>query len=173
MVLNNIEQLLEKYDNAETTLAEEAQIRAYFEQEDVPSHLESYKMLFQYVSQTKQEQFTQDLTLLPKAFGTKRTKLYRWISVAAVAILMLGAYFQVNQMNQKTTLDDLSHEQLMAYNETMEVFNLVSSKFNKGTDHLGALNLVSSKLNEGAQNLHHIKEFGDATNKIIKNKQPD
>lgn len=165
MVLDNIERLLEKYDNAETTLSEEAQIRAYFEQEDVPAHLESYKLLFQYVSHTKQEQFTKDVPVQPK-----RTKMYQWISVAAIAVLMLGAYFQVTQMNQKTTLDDLSHEQLMAYNETMEVFNLVSSKFNKATEHLDALSLVSNKLNEGAENLSHIKEFSKATNKIINSK---
>ncbi len=165
MALNNIEHLLEKYDNAETTLAEEAQIRAYFEQEEVPEHLESYKMLFQFVSHTKKEQFTKDVPLQPQ-----RTKVYRRISVAAVAVLMLGAYYQVDHMNQKTTMDDLSHEQLMAYNQTMEVFNLVSSKLNQGTENLEALNLVSSKLNEGAENLNHLKEFNKATNKIIKNK---
>src|SRR5690606_15252453 len=170
MGLINIEQLLEKYDNAETSLAEEAQIRAFFAEEDVPEHLESYKLLFQYVSHAKEEQFTKDVPLLPKAVGTKRTKVYQLISVATVAVLMLGAYFQVSQMNQKTTLDDLSHEQLMAYNQTMEVFNLVSSKLNKGSNNLGALTLVSSKLNEGAENLIHIKEFNKATNRIIKNK---
>jgi len=162
MALDNIDQLLEKYDNAKTTLAEEAQIRAYFAQNEVPPHLEPYKMLFQYVSYTKQEQFTKDIPL-----KTKRTKMYQWISVAAVAVLMLGAYFQ---MNQKTTMEDLSHEQLLAYNQTMEVFSLVSSKFNQGTDNLGALNLVSTKLNEGAENLSHMKEFNKTTNKIIKNK---
>ncbi|WP_027124810.1 hypothetical protein [Gelidibacter mesophilus] len=163
MALDNIEQLLEKYDNAETTLAEEAKIRAYFSRENVPAHLESYKLLFQYVKHTKQEQFTKDVPLQPK-----RTKMYQWISVAAIAVLMVGGYFQVHQMNQKTTLDDLSHEQLMAYNQTIEVFSLVSSKFNKGTDNLEALSLVSSKLNEGAENLSYIKEFNKATNKIIK-----
>ncbi|HUH26822.1 hypothetical protein [Gelidibacter sp.] len=165
MGLINIEQLLEKYDNAETSLAEEAQIRAYFAQEEVPPHLESYKLLFQYVSHTKQEQFTKDVPLQPK-----RKKTYQWISVAAVAVLMLGTYFQMNQMNQTTTLDDLSQEQLMAYNQTMEVFNLVSTKLNKGSAHLGALDLVSTKLNEGAENLVYVKEFNNATNKIIKNK---
>lgn len=163
MALDNIEQLLEKYENAETTLAEEAQIRDYFAQDDIPAHLESYKLLFQYVSHTKQEQFTKHVPL-----QTKRTKVYQWISVAAVAVLMLGAYFQVTEMNQKTTLDDLNHEQLMAYNQTMAVFTLVSSKFNEGTDNLSALNLVSSKLNEGAENLTHLKEFNETTNKIIK-----
>lgn len=171
MVLSKIEQLLEKYDNAETTLAEEAQIRAYFSENEIPAHLESYKMLFQYVSHTKEEQFTKDVPSFENLRGAKdRSKLFQWMAIAAVVLLMLGAYFQVTQMNQKTTLDDLSQEQLMAYNQTMEVFNLVSSKFNKGTNHLGALNLVSSKLNEGAENLIHIKEFNKATNKIIKNK---
>lgn len=165
MALINIEELLEKYDNAETSLAEEAQIKAYFTEADVPPHLESYKLLFDYVSHTKKEQFTKEVPLPPK-----RTKLYQWVSVAAIALLMLGAYFQATQMNQKTTLDDLSHEQLMAYNQTLEVLNLVSTKLNKGTDHLGALNLVSSKLNEGAENLVYVKEFNKATNKIIKNK---
>lgn len=161
----NIEELLEKYDNAETTLAEEAQIRAYFAENDVPAHLESYKIMFDYVSHTKQEQFTKDVPLQPS-----RTKWYQWISVAAIALLMLGAYFQVTQMNQKTTLDDLSQEQLMAYGQTMEVLNLVSTKLNKGSAQLDALNLVSSKLNEGAENLIYVKEFNKATNKIIKNK---
>lgn len=164
MALDNIEQLLEKYDSAETTLVEEAQIRAYFEKEEIPPHLESYKLLFQYVSQSKKEQFTKEVPL-----KTRRTKLYRWVSVAAVAILMLGAYFQVDQMNRKTTLADLTPKELMAYNQTMEVFSLVSSKFNQGTDNLGALNLVSAKLNEGAENLSHLKEFNKTANKIIKN----
>lgn len=164
MALNNIEQLLEKYDNAETTLAEEAQIRAYFEkEEEVPAHLESYRMLFQYVVHTKQEQFSKTVS-----FPTKRIKIYRWISVAAVAVLMLGGYFQWNQKNQKLTLDDLSHEQLMAYNQTLEVFNLVATKLNKGTDNLAVLDLVSTKLNEGAENLDHLKVFGNTTNRIIK-----
>ena len=165
MVLDDIERLLEKYDNAETTLDEEAQIRTYFEQEEVPEHLESYKLLFKYVAHAKQEQFTKDLPLQPK-----RTKMYRWISVAAIAVLMFGAYYQVTQMNQTTTLDDLSHEQLMAYNETMEVFNLVSSKLNEGSDNLGALHLVSDKLNEGAENMVYFNEFNKTVNKIIKNK---
>ena len=48
MVLNNIEILIEKYENGETTLKEEQQLKNYFSQETVEPHLEVYKSMFQY-----------------------------------------------------------------------------------------------------------------------------
>ncbi|MDP5081517.1 MAG: hypothetical protein NWP87_02590, partial [Winogradskyella sp.] len=83
MVLNSIEKLIEKYHNAETSLKEEAQLKAYFASDAVAPHLEHYKPLFNYFSKSKQEQYTKDVPL-----NTKKTKLYQWISVAAVAVLM-------------------------------------------------------------------------------------
>ena len=41
-----IEQLLERYWEGETTLQEEAILRAFFSQEDVPANLMKYKLLF-------------------------------------------------------------------------------------------------------------------------------
>ena len=41
-----IEQLLERYWEGETTLQEEAILRAFFSQEDVPANLMKYKSLF-------------------------------------------------------------------------------------------------------------------------------
>ena len=41
-----IEQLLERYWEGETTLQEEAILRAFFSQDDVPAHLMKYKSLF-------------------------------------------------------------------------------------------------------------------------------
>ena len=46
-----------------------------------------------------------------------------------VAVIMLGVYTQVDNSR---SFSDLSDEELYAYNQTMEVFNLVSSKLNKG-----------------------------------------
>jgi hypothetical protein len=162
MVLNKIEHLLEKYDNGETTLKEEQQLRAYFAQNDVAPHLESYRVMFQYFANTKQEQFTKDVPL-----QTKKYTLYKWISVAAVAVLMMTAYFQ---MNQKNTLADLNHDELMAYNETVRALNLVSSKLNQGATSLSVLDFASNQFEKGEEQFNQMSEFSKTTNKIFKNK---
>ncbi len=46
-----IEQLLERYWDCQTTLAEEQILRTFFAQEDVPASLEKYKALFAYEQQ--------------------------------------------------------------------------------------------------------------------------
>lgn len=162
MVLNSIEKLLEKYDNGETSLKEEQQLKNYFAQDEVAPHLEHYKVMFQYFNSTKQEHFTKDVPL-----ESKRNNLYKWISVAAVAVLMFSIFTQVD-FNGKKTLDDLSHEELLAYNQTMEVLDLVSSKFNKGQSNMAAFGLTTHKLSQGVEQFDYVSEFSEATNKIFK-----
>jgi hypothetical protein len=161
MVLDKIEQLLKKYDNGETSLQEEQQLKHYFTQETVAPHLEVYKSMFQYFLQTQQEQFTKDVPLKPR----KTFTLYKWISVAAVAVIMLGVYTQVGNSR---SFSDLSDEELYAYNQTMKVFNLVSSKLNQGSENMNALNLVSSNFTKGAESIVYISEFSKTTNKFSK-----
>ena len=159
MVLNNIEKLIEKYDNGETTLKEEQQLKDYFSQETVPPHLEVYKSMFQYFLYTHEEQFTKDVPLKSK----KTYSLYQWISVAAVAVVMLGVYFQ---MSGPTELE--KQEALLAYNQTMEVFNLMSSNLNKGTEGVEALNMVTTNFDKGSENIAYLGEFSKTTNKFLK-----
>lgn len=163
MVLDKIEKLLEKYDNGETTLQEEQQLKSYFSQETVAPHLEVYKPMFVYFLQTQKEQFTKEIPLQPK----KTYTLYKWISVAAIAVLMFAVYIQVG--NQSKGLEDLSQDELMAYNQTMEAFNLLASNFNKGTESVDALALMSTSLDRGTENISYLGEFSNTTNKILKN----
>ena len=160
MVLNSIEKLLEKYDNGETTLKEEKQLKAYFAQDDVAPHLESYKVMFQYFNETKQEQYTKDVPL-----KTKTYTLYKWISVAAAIVLMFTVYTQIKGPSEAE-----KQEALLAYNQTIEALNLVSSKFNQGASSLNALNLAGSEFEKGLEQVSYIGEFSSATNKIFKNK---
>ena len=161
MVLNSIEKLLEKYDNGETTLREEQQLQEYFAQDEVAPHLESYRVMFQYFNKTKQEHFTKDVPLQPR-----KQYMYQWISVAAAIVLLFSVF---TRFDNKRTLSDLNSEELLAYNQTMEALNLVSSKFNKGATSLNALNLAGNQFEKGVEQVHYISEFSETTNKIFKN----
>ncbi|MDG1728637.1 MAG: hypothetical protein P8K68_12690 [Algibacter sp.] len=156
MVLDNIEKLLEKYENGETSLKEEQQLKNYFTQETVAPHLEMYKPMFMYFLVNKQEQFTKDVPL-----KTKTIFNYKWISVAAVAVLMLGFYFGTSLGN--SDLGTYEDPQL-AFNEFSKSMEMISSKFNKGASTVGYLNEV----NKGTSTLGYLNEVENTTSIIFK-----
>jgi hypothetical protein len=150
MVLDNIEQLIEKYENGETSLQEEQQLKNYFTQETF--------------SQTRNEHFTKDVPLQPK----KTYTLYKWISVAAIAVLMFGLYFSNPITGAEKTYADLSVEEQKDYDNAMLAFNILSSNFKKGTDNMTALTTMSESLNHGQESLSLLSEFDNTTDKIFK-----
>lgn len=164
MVLHKIEQLLEKYDNAETTLKEEQLLKDYFAQDNVPAHLEPYKAMFQFFQDNKQEHYTKDVPLKPK-----RTKMYQWISVAAVAVLMLGIIVP-NILGPSQEEIEQRALAMETYNKTMEALSLVSLGMNEGKQQLNSLAMVSDNLNQGIEGASRLSEFSKTTNKIFKNK---
>ncbi|WP_298790414.1 hypothetical protein [uncultured Allomuricauda sp.] len=119
MELDNIEKLLEKYFEATTTVAEEKTLQAYFSQESVATHLEQYKPMFNFFSNAKEERYTKQVPLKP------RKNYYKWISVAAVAVLSFGIYFG-NEYQEKRQAE-------YAYQETKKAFELLAENFGKGT----------------------------------------
>ena len=119
MELANIEKLLEKYLSAETTIAEEKELKNYFSQENVAPHLEEYETLFGYFSTSKNERFTKTIQL-----KTKRVN-WKWLSVAASIVLLVSVYtgYQKNQERKA--------EKVMA--DTQMALGMLSVNLNKGT----------------------------------------
>ena len=145
MVLNDIEKLLEKYENGETSLKEEQQLKSYFSQETVAPHLEMYKPMFAYFSVNQQEQFTKTLPL-----KTKKVNNYKWIAVAAVAVFMLGYYF-------KTPVVSAYEEYAYGtYNNPEEALNEVTK----------SLAMISSHLNTGVSTVNYLGEVNKGTKTI-------
>ena len=126
MELDRIEKLLEKYMEASTSVAEEKELRTYFSQESVPTHLKQYAPMFQYFSLAKEERFTKQVPL------KTRRDYFKWASVAAVAVLMFGIYFGNEYQKQK--------EAEFAYNETKKALSLLADNFSRGTEKVAYLN---------------------------------
>ncbi|NNK59362.1 MAG: hypothetical protein HKP00_01970 [Flavobacteriaceae bacterium] len=164
MVLDEIKILLEKYDNGKTTLLEEQQLKDYFSQETVAPELEVYQPLFAYFSQSQKEQFTKDVPLKPE----KTFTMYKWISVAAIAVLMFGITIFNPFERAERTYAQLTEQEKMDYDNAMLAFNLLSSNFKKGTDNMSAMTKVSEKLNEGQRKLALLSEFDNATDRVFK-----
>ena len=66
MELNRIENILEKYFQGETTIAEEKELKDYFSSPNVAQHLEHYKPMFGYFSQAKEQKSTYEIPLQTK-----------------------------------------------------------------------------------------------------------
>jgi hypothetical protein len=126
MELDNIEKLLEKYFEAATTVAEEQTLRAYFEGDEVAPHLQQYGPMFGYFSKARNERFTGQIPL------TTRKNLSRWISVAAVAVLIFGIYLGKNYQEQQKAE--------YAYNQTKEALRLLAENLDRGTEKVAYLN---------------------------------
>lgn len=134
MELANIEKLLQKYLNAETSIAEENKLKNYFLSNNVAPHLEEYQALFGYFSISKKEVHTKPLQL------KTQKKNWKWLSVAASVILLISIYsgYQNNQQKKAEKI----------YNETQVAFNMLSTNLNKGNKAISQLQYFGTVKNK-------------------------
>ncbi|MDG1527711.1 MAG: hypothetical protein P8I51_02135 [Polaribacter sp.] len=125
MELSKIEQLLEKYQNAETTLQEEATLKNYFLSGDVASHLQEFESMFSYFAISKAEK-----SVKPIQLNTKK-KNWKWMSVAASIALLFSVYVGNNYVQEQRTKAQ--------YAEVMSTLKLLSSNLNKGNEAVASL----------------------------------
>jgi len=127
MELAKIEKLIEKYLEAETTLAEERTLKDFFSQNDVPDHLKEYKSLFNFFSVSSLEKSEKDIIIPNKSINL------RWLSVAAMVIFFIGIY----SINQNSISE--KEEAMQAYLETQKALNMISQNLNKGNNAIAQL----------------------------------
>lgn len=125
MELANIEKLLEKYLEAETSVQEEILLQDYFSQDTVAPHLYEYKALFTYFGTSKAERFTKTIPLKPRRAN------WKWLSVAAAVMLLFSVYSIQRSSLDKLTVNE-EREVAEALAETQKAFQLISQNLNKG-----------------------------------------
>ncbi|WP_445719005.1 hypothetical protein [Flavobacterium sp.] len=147
MELKLVEQLLEKYFQGETTIAEEKQLKAYFSSNDVAPHLAKYQALFGYFETQKGTQFVQKLPLKPR----KQSNV-KWIGIAASFVVLFGLatfYFYPSVPN---------NEDLGTYDNPEEAFAATQK----------ALLMVSEQVNIGMESVVYLEEYEKTKKTIFK-----
>ncbi|WP_295179016.1 hypothetical protein [uncultured Christiangramia sp.] len=147
MELNRLEKLISRYEEGETTLAEEKELREYFSQEEIPEHLETYALLFKFQSQESSTTYEESEPIELD----KRNYWFAWTSIAAVIIVALGLFY-FNQPQASLTNSEMSSitEQEQVLEKTKQT-----------------LKMVSAMMNEGTADLVYLQEFNKTKNQII------
>ena len=166
MNLQEIEKLIRKYENGETSLEEERLLREFFSREGVPVHLNGYCEMFGFfdeeagrtISADFDEKFLNEIEkgkVIP--ITRKRGKMtYSLIGIAATVVILIGLFFQFGQNNDNQPLiNDTYNDPQVAYAQARKALMMVSSNLNEG---VGKLSDVS-EFNNGLSNLNEISTF--------------
>lgn len=151
MEYKNIDQLIEKYFNGDSTLEDEHLIREYFSSSNkISDKHQQLKSLFEFYNE--QSKATSNLKLdniitesKPKA---KTHKLIFMALAASIALLFSVFLFQENSTEEKVYAYINGQpvlDQQVAYNEAQK-----------------ALLMISNNLNGGTKDLKHLVDFGKA-----------
>lgn len=100
MDYNTAKTLLDRYFEGTSTLAEEAELRSYFQQENLPAEMLAYRPLFQFFKiageQKVSEAFSERLESIenkaPAKMVSIRKPALRWLAIAAMIALGLAAW---------------------------------------------------------------------------------
>jgi hypothetical protein len=147
MELKQIELLIDKYLEGETSILEEQQLKSYFSSPDVAQHLEHFKPIFGYFSAAKQQQSAQAQKL-----PVQERQPIQWVAVAASVAIMLGIG-SVAYLN-----DDSKPSELGTYNDPERALKETQK----------ALNLLSTHVNTGVESVQYIEEYDAAKERIFK-----
>ena len=148
MELTKIENLIEKYFEAETSSADEQVLRDYFSSNNVAQHLQQYQPVFEYFNQTKNEQFTAKLPL------QTRKRNVKWLTIAASVTILFGiATFAV--LNKETTK---ASGELGSY-DNPEIALKETQK---------ALAMLSNHVNTGIKSVNYLSAYQNSKEKIFK-----
>lgn len=145
---HKIEEIIAKYFEGESTLAEERMLSEYFSSKNIAPHLITYKPLFQFVEKEKNQQSNVQIS---KKILEKKSK--PWFALAAaVCLFSVGILWVYDSQVNSTPTDGTIDDPELAYEETKK-----------------ALLLVSENLNKGMNKTVYLSEFNKSKNLIFKN----
>jgi len=152
MEFKEIDQLLNKYFEGETSLEEEAKIKAFLQSKELlPEKYQRLKSMFGFFESNKNEKIELKFeNLIP--FQKKKRNSFRIIyyAVAASAAILFGIWFMQDSKIEKPVYAYINgkpvESQQLAYKEAQKALMLVSKNLNEGTKNVGHLSELDKAL---------------------------
>jgi hypothetical protein len=172
MNLQRIDDLIVKYENGESSLAEEQELREFFLNDESPEELREYRDIlramenFHSVRITNPEFDEKVLDAIAArtdnpSLHFRYSKPFVFTGIAAALILIFGLYFILKQTK---TAEDTYSDPAIAYAETRRVLLLVSENLNAGHREMAKL----SHLNQGLEELNNLAAFDEGMKNLKK-----
>jgi hypothetical protein len=163
-----IEQLLEKYWNAETSLEEEQLLKDFFRSEAIPEGMKETGELFRYFDQQKKVQLREpsfESDVVRKINATRPTAkavkmYYNYARIAAgIAVVVAATYFVGQEVRKSypAEVTDTYSDPKLAFEETKKALMMLSKGFGKArheTEKIKMFNEAEQKI----QSKHTTKE---------------
>ncbi len=150
---NIIEQLLEKYWMAETSLEEEQQLRDFFQSKDVPESMKATAEMFRFFDSEKNkslnENFESTVTkqLRQRQGGKVISMSFTNIArIAAGILVVVAAGYFIRQEVRKSypqELQDTYSDPQMAFEETKKALMMISNSFGKARHEAGKMKVFN------------------------------
>lgn len=158
MDFKRIEELLDRYWNAETSLEEEQELREFFIRSTIPEHLKETATLFHYFENNKKRSLNDaafDGTVLSKVNTPKQSKVvklvYNTMRIAAgVAVLVVATWFirdEIREVSPQVMVDTYDDPKL-AFEETKKALQMISRSFGTAESQAKKINLFNDAQEE-------------------------
>jgi len=135
---NYIRKLLNLYEEGESSLEQDADLKAYFSSGNYDEAFEEYALLFQFFEKESTTKYTTDGKL------PEKSSKFSWMNIAASVCIIIGALWFYNYQSQQQELK----EARLAFEKTQHALNLISFNMNKGLEKLEYVEVFSEKKNE-------------------------
>ena len=142
MEFDSREKLLEAYFDGNTTLAEETELRNYFNGSNVAPQFENYRPLFVGFEAARNEVSEREVLLVESATRTSNKWWYGVAASAAIVIAVAGFVFSEPSISQE------EQEALTALNESKKAMFILSENFNKGAGKLALVDQFTTTKNK-------------------------
>jgi hypothetical protein len=131
--------LLERFYAGDTTLEEEALLREFFSQPEVPAEWSAEKAHFQMLAQWQSEEPLQDdfdLSVMEKISATHSAvhTSFGWYALAGIAasVLLVLALWIGNRQDEKNRIPGTTQNPALAYVQARSALQMVSGVLNEG-----------------------------------------